>query len=219
VAGAADFLIRNKNLAWYTNGNIVIGNALTMALAFRLTGNSKYSTAYQTALTFAVSPPQSRWPGRGLIYTVRGSRADGLDSKGYFTEEGYGRVGFDAEYTQVQLDHLAALYLVTNDTRVRTYLNVLHNQLDGRVNKVTWLLDTSGGTRHPMMGRTFPYDTGSLSVLANVGGRTALQTHLAGQSAMYSKAFASGEGDRLRAAFGWTTATVIMSQVGNARLR
>jgi hypothetical protein len=38
TAKAADYLISNKNLTWYTNGNICIGNALVMALAYRLAG-------------------------------------------------------------------------------------------------------------------------------------------------------------------------------------
>jgi len=43
LTDAADFLIRNGNLSWYTNGNIVLGNTLTMALAYRVTGNATYS--------------------------------------------------------------------------------------------------------------------------------------------------------------------------------
>ncbi|AGL20848.1 hypothetical protein [Actinoplanes sp. N902-109] len=218
VAKAADFLIAHGNLAWYTNGNIVIGNALTMALAYRLTGITKYSNAYETALSFAVNPSQTRWPGRGLIYTTRGSRADGLDSKGYFTEEGYG-IGWDPEYTMVQMDHLSVLYLVTNDSRVHGYLNALINQMDSRISKVTYFLDTSGGTRRPQMGRLFPFDTGAWSVMANLGGRTDLQQYIDGQATMYMGAYSSGEGDRLRAAFGWTVASVLMGQPENAQLR
>ncbi|WP_153040519.1 hypothetical protein [Actinoplanes sp. TFC3] len=219
VAKAADFLIANGNLAWYTNGNITIGNALTMALAYRLTGNAKYSKAYETAITFAVSPPQSRWPGRGLVYTTRGVRTDGLDSSGYFTEEGSGKVGWDPEYTMVQMDHLSVLYLMNGDVRVRGYLNVLANQMDSRISKATYFLDTSGGTRRPQMGRLFPFDTGAWSVMANLGGRADLQPYLEGQANMYMKAYASGDGDRLRAAFGWTVASVLMSDPANVTLR
>ena len=215
VTGAADYLIANKNLAWYTNGNIVIGNTLTMALAYRLSGDDKYKDAYETALNFAVSPPP-RWAGRGLIYTKKGTRADGRDSKAYFTEAANGKVGYDPEYTQVQLATLAPLYLVTRDPRVLSYLNALTNQLDPRVSKRTWKLATSGGTRFPQRGRAIPYDTGSLAVLANVGGRHEFRGYLEPQAKMYTREFASGEGDRLRGAFGWTAATVIMSQPGRS---
>jgi hypothetical protein len=215
VTGAADYLIGNGNLSWYTNGNIVLGNALTMALAYRLSGDTKYKDAYETALDFAVSPPP-RWAGRGLIYTKKGTRADGRDSKGYFTEQAGPNIGYDPDYTQVQLATLAPLYLLTHDQRVLSYLNALTNQLDGRVNKRTWLFDTSGGTRHPQKHRSIPYDAGSLALLANVGGRRDLRGYLEPQARMFTRAYASGEGDRLRAAFGWTAATVIMSQPGRS---
>ncbi|MEV4636416.1 hypothetical protein AB0J80_03595 [Actinoplanes sp. NPDC049548] len=218
VAKAADFLIKNGNLAWYTNGNIVVGNTLTMALAARLTGNAKYLTAYETALTFAVSPPQSRWPGYGFVYTSKGTQEDGRDSKGYFTEA-VSEPGFDAEYTMLQLDLLSPLYLINKDHRVLRYLNAITNQLWDRVNTATWRMDTSGGTRHPQIGREFPYDTASVSVLANVGGRTDLEPYISSQIAKYTTAFRGGRGDRLKYAFGLALANVLMSQPGNSRLR
>lgn len=219
VAGAADFLIANRNLAWYTNGNIVLGNTLTMALAARLTGNVKYTTAYETAFTFAVSPPQARWPGYGFFYTTKGTRADGVDGKGYFTEEGVGGKGFDPEYTQVQLDFLAGLYLINGDPRAKMYLNLLTNQLDPRVHKVSFILDTSGGTRFPQLGRIFPYDTPSMSVLGNVGGRADIAAYLPAQWNLISKGWISTQAGRARSAFGWGTAVMLMSQPGNTRLR
>jgi len=218
VAGGADFLINNKNLAWYTNGNIVLGNTLTMALAARLTGNAKYTAAYETALSFAVNPPQSRWPGHGFVYTVRGTDPNGFDGKGYFTEAG-SQPGFDAEYSMLQLDLMAPLFLITGDQRVKMYMNLVMNQLWGRVNKTTWRLDTSGGTRRAEAGREFPFDTAALSVLANVGGRTDLAPHVASQISIYSPNFKSAVGDRLLYAFGLIGASALMSQPGRTGLR
>ena len=221
VAGAADFLVKNGNLSWYTNGNICLGNALTMALAWRLTGDPKYQGYYQQAIDFVVAPPAPKWAGRGLIYTHRGSHTDGADSIGYFTEEtsGLGNPGYDPEYTQVQADILAMLYLVTASPAVLAFLNTLTNQLEGRLDRNTWQLDTSGGTRKTTQGRRIPYDTGSLTVLANLGGRTDLQPLVQPQTDAFMRTYASGEGDRLRGAFGWAVATVIMAQPGNCRLR
>jgi len=219
VARAADFLIVNKNLAWYTNGNIVLSNALTMALAHRLTGDAKYATAYETAITFAASPPQWRWPGRGLVTTVKGVLADGSDSKGYFTEEGARGIGYDPEYTHVQMDFLGSIMLVNGDSRARNYLNMVTNQLNDRLDKATWRLDNSGGTRKGQVGTTCPFDTGAYQVLGNLGGRADLQSSLRSHEDAFVKSYAPMDGDRLRAAFGWTAAMAIMSQPASSRLR
>jgi hypothetical protein len=220
VTRAADFLIRNGNLSWYTNGNIAIGNALVMALAARVTGNPLYTAHYRAAITFATAPPQARWPGFGFIYTDSSVRADGLDGKGYFTEGAADAIpGFDAEYTMLQIDFLARLYVINREPVVLRMLNMVTNELMTRVNTTTWRLNTSGGTRHPQMNREFPFDTAALAVLANLGNRPYMQRFVPSQTAAYIKAFKGDDGERLRYAVGMTAATVLMSQPGSARMR
>jgi hypothetical protein len=171
--GAADFLIANGNLAWYTNGNIVLGNAEIMALAYRVTGEQRYRRAYLRAFEFAIAPPQERWPGFGLHLTRSPTRADGADGAGYLAEKGSAGAtpGFDPEYAQLQLDVASRIYLLMRDARSLRLTNELTNALLPRVDRRTWSLDTSGGTRHHEAGRKVPFTTPALSVLAWQGGR------------------------------------------------
>lgn len=211
VAGGADFLVRNGNLSWYTNGNIVVGNALSMALAYRLTGQVKYAQDYQTALSFAVRPAQERWPGYGFVVTKTPMRTDGSDGAGYFTETGPNGPGFDADYSQLQLDQLARIYLVNGDPVVLRLMNMVFNQLMSRVNTSTWALDTSGGTRHPQANRLVTFDTAALYVLAAVGGRTDLTSYVAGQLNAIDGEFRNPAyvGDRAAYAIGMITTSVL----------
>jgi len=181
LTGAADYLVAHGNLSWYSNGNIVIGNALVMALAFWASGDSRYQADYQTALSFALAPPQNRWPGYGLVYTTVPTQASGADGAGYFAESGGGAPGFDADYVQLQLDQLTRLYLVTRSPVVLRLINLVFNQLWPLVDPRTWTLDTSGGTRHPQQGRLVSFSTPALALLATVGGRGDLVRYVSGQ--------------------------------------
>ena len=191
VTGAADFLIRNGNLRWYTNGNITLANAALMWLAYETSGDAKYRTAYDTALDFALSPPQARWPGFGLRVTRQGSAADGSDSSGYLAESGGGTPGFDAEYSGVTLDAASRLYLVSRDARVKKLANMIMNQLMPRVT-TSWWLDTSGGTRHTEAQRQVPFMSAGPSVLATAAGRSDLTTGLDGQVAQIATTMQDG---------------------------
>ena len=153
-----------------------------------------------------------------LRETVR--MADGLDGKGYFTEGAADAIpGFDAEYTMLQIDFLARLYVINREPVVLRMLNMVTNELMPRVNTTTWRLNTSGGSRHPQLNREFPFDTAALAVLANLGNRPYMQRFVPSQTAAYIKAFKGDDGERLRYAVGMTTATVLMSQPGSARMR
>ena len=191
VTGAADFLIRNGNLRWYTNGNITLANAALMWLAYETSGDAKYRTAYDTALDFALSPPQARWPGFGLRVTRQGSAADGSDSSGYLAESGGGTPGFDAEYSGVTLDVASRLYLVSRDARVKKLANMIMNQLMPRVT-TSWWLDTSGGTRHTEAQRQVPFMSAGPSVLATAAGRSDLTAGLDGQVAQIATTMQDG---------------------------
>jgi hypothetical protein len=189
LTGAADFLIRNGNLSWYTNGNIVLGNALTMALAERLTGDPKYGAAYDQALAFALTPDQQFWPGYGLVSTATPNRPDGRDGAGYLTENGGSGPGYDAELTSAQADVATQLFLVNGDPRALRLMNLFMNQIRPRIDTTAWTLDTSGGTRHPQPGRSVGFNSPVLAVLAWQGGRGDLAPLVSSQIAMIDHNF------------------------------
>src|SRR6185436_19574088 len=115
VAGAADFLIRNGNLTWYTNGNINIGNTELFYLAWRVSGAERFRQAYNQSWAFTLHPPQDRWPGFGLQLLDTGSSSvDDNGAAGYLAESGGGQPGFDAEYAGVQLDVVSHLYVLSS---------------------------------------------------------------------------------------------------------
>ncbi len=173
VVKAADFLIANGNLAWYTNGNIAVGNLEVMYQAYLVSGERRFIEAYEKALSFAMNPPQESWPGMGFKYTKTPTKADGSDGSGYFTEQGAGGVGFDAEYTSVQFDYLTRLYTMNQDPRVLRLMNLLVNQLMPRIDLTKGWLDTSNGTRHTEPLRHVGANMPGIAVLAR-NGRTDL---------------------------------------------
>jgi hypothetical protein len=189
ITAGANYLVKNGNLTWYTNGNIVIGNALVMALAYWATANPVYETYYQQALSFAISPPQYRWPGFGLIYTKMPSLPDGSDGAAYFAEAGGGTPGFDADYTQLQLDQLTRLYLVTSSPQVLRLVNLVVNQEWPLVDTATFLLNESGGTRHPQPDRYIPFTSAGLALSASAGGQSYLTPYLQRQAALVESTF------------------------------
>jgi hypothetical protein len=173
LAAAANFLIRNGNLTWYTNGNINLGNDELMYLAWLATGNPAFKTAFEQGLAFTLAPPQTTWPGRGLIVAKAPTRADGSDGSGYLSETGVGGTGFDPEYTELQLDIAARMYLLSGDPRLERLANLFVNALLPRIDS-SYMLDTSGGTRHPTPGRKVPLITSAFAVLGLDGGRADL---------------------------------------------
>jgi hypothetical protein len=167
IARAADYLINTGELNWYTNGNIELGEIELFYLAARITGEPRFSAAYETDWAFALAPPQQRWKGFGLQQTATPSLASGADGRGYLAEAGYSP-GFDAEYTGVQLDVATRLYVLSGDPRALKLANLEVNQLLSRVD-ATWQLDTSDGTRHPQVGRKVPFQAQTMAILAGAG--------------------------------------------------
>jgi hypothetical protein len=185
LVAAATYLIRHGNLSWYTNGNINLGSTELFYLAWRATGNPIFRAVYEQAWNFTLSPPQSQWPGRGLHFVHAPTRADWSDGSGYLSETGAGGTGFDAEYTSLQLDVAARLYLLSGDPRVLRLANVLVNQLLPRIASSYWL-DTSAGTRHTETVRQVPLLTSAFAVLGLDGGRSDLLARIAPQLAEVS---------------------------------
>lgn len=181
LTGAADFLIANGNLSWYTNGNINLGNAELFYLAWRASDDQRYLAAYNSAWNFALHPPQGRWPGFGLhlipgqAISASGTHLGG--AAGYLAESGGAAPGFDPEYAELQLDVVTRLYVLSRDPRALHLADLLVNALLPHVNG-QWYLNTSGGTRHTQTGRFVPFLTPALIVLGWLGHRPAL-AHLA----------------------------------------
>jgi hypothetical protein len=174
LAAAANYLIDSSDTTWYANGNINLGYTEFLYLVWQATGNTTYEQAYNASWNFTMDPPQSRFPGSGLVITQQPTQADGSDGMAYLTESGAGGNGFDADYTQTQLDTACRLYLLSGDPRALRLANMLLNTLMPRVNTSTWMLDTSGGTRHTGQGREDGFMTSAFAVLGLEGGRSSL---------------------------------------------
>jgi len=155
------------------------------------TGNPAYETDYQQGLSFAVSPPQNRWPGFGLIYSKVPSLPNGSDGAAYFAESGGGAPGFDADYTQMQLDQLTRLYLVTRSPQVLRLVNLVVNQLWPLVNTTNFEFNTSGGTRHAQANRYIPFTSPGPALSASAGGQTYLMPFLQRETAEVESAFSA----------------------------
>ncbi len=171
VTDAADYLIANGNTSWYTNGNVVVGNSLVFAIAYKLTGNVKYLTAYNSMLSFATAPAGALWVGFGFVTLKAATKADGSDGRGYFTEAGVNGPGFDPDYTMLQSDQLARLYLINKDPQVLRLLNMTTNMLLATVDPATGFMPGMG-TRHQVASEFF--DGSGPAVLASAGGREDL---------------------------------------------
>ena len=173
LAAAAHYLIANGDPTWYTNGNVDLGEAEFFYLAYRATGEAAFLSAYNTTWHTALRPDQRRWPGAGLVVTRAPTKADDSDGAGYLSEIGQGGTGFDPEYSELQLDDAARLYLLSGDRRALQLANLLVNQLLPYVTP-QWLLDTSSGTRHTQPDRYVFFLTSAFAVLSQHAGRADL---------------------------------------------
>ena len=189
LTGAADYLIHNKDLSFYANGNIALGNAVVMAFAYRVSGQAGYRTAYERALSFALEPDQKRWAGYGLTYSKTPTRADGADGAGYLGESAGGAPGFDPEYTVLQADVATRLFWITQDPRALRLMNLFMNQLLPRIDTTAWTLDASNGSRHPEANRSVGFNSPVLAVLAWKGGRSDLAPLVGSQLATINSNF------------------------------
>jgi hypothetical protein len=190
IARAADYLTINTDAAYYPNGNIAIAYTELFYLAYAATGDAKFKTAYDKSLANAIRPRQDMYPGRGWVTTKAPTKADGSDGSGYFTEEGKGGVGFDAEYAMAQLSVVSNLWLASKDPKVLPLANQLLNQLLPLVKDRTtnprfprhYMLDATGGTRHQYPAGTYRlFDTPAVALLAWSGQRPELTQMSVGQ--------------------------------------
>jgi hypothetical protein len=183
---AANYLIDSGDTDWYINGNVNLRQTEVMWLAYAITGQRKFLTAYNSEWTFTISPDQSRWRGYGLRYTKVPTDADGSDGAAYLAEsDGSDRPGYDPNYTSAQLDAATDLYVLTHDPRYLRLMNLVYNQLKPRISS-NWILDAAGGTRDSF---DEPFLSAAVSVLAGSGGRPGLADDLAAQFASISSAY------------------------------
>lgn len=180
LARMATYLVREQGLLhFYINGNDNLQLTELLFDAWRATGSRGLRSDYNASWRFTLHPGP-RWPGFGLVITRPYRGGDASHGSGYLAESGGGAPGFDADYTELQANEDARLYVYSRDPRALRLLNLLANQLLSR--RVDgWLLNTSGGTRHPAAHRYIPFTTSALAVLAWLGGRRDLLRDLPGQ--------------------------------------
>ena len=178
LANVGDYLITSGNAIWYSNGNINLGNTELFWLIWQATGETQFETDYNNSWAFIDAPPQSKFPGNGWVTVTAPTEANGSDGAGYFTEAGAGGTGYDPEYSMLQLDVAARLWLLSGDPRALYAANMLMNQEMTRVNTTTWMLDTSNGTRHTDADRYVGFQTGALAVLGLGAGRSDLVKYI-----------------------------------------
>jgi hypothetical protein len=173
LAAAANYLVNHGDASWYSNGNINLGFAELFYLAWKATGRANLLRDYNNEWSFLVSPPQNKFPGAGLKIIKQPTAADGSDGAGYLAETGPGGTGFDPEYTMLQLDVAARLYLLSGDPRALRLANLEVNILKPRTSS-TMMLDTSGGTRHTQPNRQVGFQDSAAVVLSLFDGRSDL---------------------------------------------
>jgi hypothetical protein len=177
VQRAADYLINSGNMTWYINGNVNLRQTEVMWLAWAITGQQRFLTAYDQEWAFTTKPPH-RWSGYGLQVTRQPTRADGVDGKAYLAEsDGIGTPGYDPSYTDAQLDTVTDLYVLTRDPRYLRLMNMMFNQLQPRIDR-SWTLDAEGGSRKSYMTA---FMDPAVSALAASGERPDLASELGSQ--------------------------------------
>jgi hypothetical protein len=188
IANAAGYLISSGDTTWYINGNVNLRQTEVMWLAWAATHQQRFLDAYNSEWAFTLSPPQSRWQGYGLHYTTTPTLSDGSNGSGYLAESNGGTPGFDANYTDAQLDTATDLYVLTHDPRYLRLMNLEFNQLRPLIS-ASWILDALDGSRVSFMA---PFNNPALSVLAGSGDRpdlvSAVSSQLASVGAAYSQA-------------------------------
>jgi hypothetical protein len=174
LAQLGNYMVNSGSSTWYINGNINLGITELFWLTWQATGQIQFLQDYNNSWAFTTNPPQNKFPGAGWVTTKTSTQADGSDGAGYFAEVGADSTGYDAEYTMLQVDVAARLWLLSGDPRALDAANMLINQELPQINTTTWMLNTSNGTRHTDADRQVGWQTGAFAVLGLDAGRTDL---------------------------------------------
>jgi len=192
LAGAATYLVTEGHiLTYYVNGNINLQATELLYDAWRATASRRLHSDYEKSWAFTLHPGP-HWSGFGLRITRPYTTSNGSNGAGYLAESGGGYPGFDVDYSQLQADEAARLYLFSRDPRALRLLNLLTNQLFTRKVRGHWTLSTAGGTRHAAPNRFIPFTSSALAVLAWLGGRSDLRHFLPQQLGMLRTVFCGG---------------------------
>lgn len=187
IVNAVNFIIKQKDLTWYANGNIQLRVTALMWMAWQITGHATYETDYVNSWNFTMNPPQARWPGYGINITRPPTKSDDSDGAGYLAESNQSDApGFDPEYTMTQLDMATGMWTLTHDRRWLQLMNLFFNQLRSRINPTTFYLDGNGGTRESVV---LPFFSGGLAVLYASGDRPDLASLVPGDLALLEHEF------------------------------
>lgn len=186
IRGGCDYLRSRGAIAYYTNGNIEIGEFVFLRLAYLVCGD-EWIAEYAERVWWVLHHPEEAlapdWAGWGVVYdntTIPYVAATAATTEtGYFTEEGGGGVGLDWDYSQYQLDELAFYYVLSKDPRIPRLINMIMNKIWPRVTTTgVWNLNTMGGSRQgfaaPTTPRPIAFITPALAVATLVMGRTDL---------------------------------------------
>jgi hypothetical protein len=152
IESGASYLINSGNLTFYANGNLNLAQTEIMYLAWRVSGAQSFLNAYNQSWQFTESPTSARWAGYGLIITRQPSTSSSFDSDGagYLTENGGSGPGFDPSYTLLQLDVASELFVLSHDARALDLMNLLANQELPLINKASFVLNATNGSRHSL---------------------------------------------------------------------
>lgn len=156
---------KTSETRYYANGNLNLEYVDQLATTYAITGDMRYKQAMEVAYDFLVNPAKynaTQWAGYGLVITKQPTKTDGSDGAAYLVEAGAhdatGKllVGFDPEYSHLQNQILARMYLQTRDIRFLKLLNMLTNKLLEHTNTTntnlsisgtSWTIDMRCGTR------------------------------------------------------------------------
>ena len=140
-------------LTAYINGNYAIP-LCELAYLWRHFRATDDAEPYEHCWRMLVEPGAlaARWSGYGWVTTVPADDEDWLGAKGYFTETpGYlgqsPRDTFDTEYSQLQLERLTRLWLLTGDSRALRHLRAIHRLLLDLLEREDWTVSSSQSSR------------------------------------------------------------------------
>lgn len=148
-----DDTVRVTRLRHYINGNYQIPLCELAYFRWRFTGAAAATDTYEQCVEFLCEPVRTdpKWRGHGFRLDSPPTRADWHDAIGYFSETPRRAAitdgAFDGEYTQLQLDYVIRLWLLTGDARMLRYANALLNALLPLTDMETWRCDFRSGTR------------------------------------------------------------------------
>lgn len=170
----ANYMINSGASTWYANGNVNLGIVELLWTTWLASGQRRYLNAANVAWSVLEQPNQLLFNGCGWFTVKTPSVRFDANGAGYFAETGAGGTGYDPYYSMLQLDVAARLYLISGDLRFLRAANMLMNQENPRVNKSSWMINVSNGTRHTAANSYQGFQTSAYAVLSLLSNRRDL---------------------------------------------